>query len=101
MTQADTLDVSGTIIATSSISLLDNVGGWNLVGYPSNTNRDLPGAITAASTLVYAYHASDTSDTWKLFDRSVPPLLNDLKEMTPGWGYWIFVTADSTWSVGY
>jgi hypothetical protein len=102
MTTADTLDVTGTIVANSSISLLDNVGGWNLVGYPSNTNRSLPGAITTETNFVYSYHPSDVIDPWKLFDRDFPiPELNDLQTMTPGWGYWMYVTADSNWSVGY
>ena len=100
MTTADTLDVTGTIVATSSVSLLNDVGGWNLVGYPSTTDRATSSTITAEMTLLYAYHASDT-DLWKLYDRNGLPFLNDLATMTPGWGYWIFVTADSTWSVGY
>jgi hypothetical protein len=102
MTQADTLDVSGTPVATSSIPLYDNTGGWNLVGYPAITNRDLPGAIPAVVNEIYAYHPGDTLDPWKLFDRDFPiPELNDLTSMTPGWGYWMFVTADSTWNVAY
>ena len=102
MTVADTLDVSGAIVPTSTISLWNNVGGWNLMGYPSNTNRSLPGAITAETNELYSYHPTDVTDPWKLFDRDFPiPELNDLQTMTPGWGYWIYVTADSTWSVGY
>ena len=101
MTAADTLNVSGTIVATSNISLLDNVGGWNLVGYPSTTTRALPAAIPTEATLIYAYHAADTSDLWKLYDRNGLPFLNDLANLTPGWGYWVFVTADSTWGVAY
>jgi len=102
MTVADTLDVSGTIVPTSTISLWDNAGGWNLVGYPSNTNRSLPGAITAETNQLYSYHASDVADPWKLYDRDIPiPELNDLQTLSPGWGYWMYVTADSTWSIGY
>ena len=86
------------------IPLLTTVGGWNLVGYPSITSRYLPGALSYNGvldfTLVFAYHAADTSDLWKLFDpEMVPPTLNDLTEMTPGWGYWIYVTSDSDWTV--
>ena len=102
MTQADTLDVIGTPLPTSSIPLYDNAGGWNLVGYPSITNRDLPGAIPAAVNEIYAYHPLDSLDPWKLYDRDYPiPELNDLTVMSPGWGYWMLVTTDATWNVGY
>ena len=99
VTTADTLDVVGGVVGTSSIALWDNAYGWNLVGYPSATVRTLPDAITAQSTMVYAYHAAETNP-WSLFDRS-QPFGNTLTSLTPGWGYWIFVTADNTWSVGY
>lgn len=102
MTQADTLDVSGTPVPTSSIPLYDNAGGWNLVGYPSITNRTLPGAMPAEVNEIYAYHPLDTLDPWKLFDRDFPyPELNDLTTLTPGWGYWMYLTADTTWNVAY
>ena len=38
---------------------------------------------------------------WKLFDRSAPLYANDLKQLTPGWGYWVKVSADKTWNVSY
>ena len=102
MTAADTLEVTGNIVTASSIALYDNTGGWNLVGYPSITNRALPGAIPAETNEIYAYHASDTLDSWKLFDRDFPIFdLNDLTTLTPGWGYWMFVTGDSTWNIAY
>ena len=46
MTTADTLDVYGSKPTTSSISLLNDVGGWNLVGYPSAGNHSLPEALS-------------------------------------------------------
>ncbi len=109
VTEACTLTISGTAAATTNISLWDNVGGWNLVGYPSVVSRSLltpPGDHAGLTdfTLIYAYHANDTSDPWdpwKLFDPTATNYANDLKAMTPGWGYWIDVTADSTWTVNY
>ena len=105
MTAADTLDVTGTMPDTTSIPLSVNAGGWNLVGYPSSVNRNLPGALTDNGvgtdfSLVYAYHAGE-ADMWKLFDRSAPLYANDLKQLTPGWGYWVKVSADKTWNVSY
>jgi hypothetical protein len=51
---------------------------------------------------VYAYHPLDASDPWKLYDRTAPAWVNDLAEMAPAWGYWIYVTAGPhTWTVTY
>ena len=106
MTTADTLEVVGTATTTTDIALSVNAGGWNLVGYPSMAERDLPGALQSHGvgtdfSLVYAYHAYDTEDQWKLFDRTGASYANDLKKLTPGWGYWIKVSADHIWSVKY
>jgi hypothetical protein len=106
MTAADTLDVVGNIPTTTNITLSTGAGGWNLVGYPSYVNRSLPNALSdnGAGTdfsLVYAYHASETADPWKLFDRTSPVWANDLTELAPGWGYWIKVSVPHSWSVMY
>ena len=104
MTQAATLTVIGEDPTETIIPLQIAAGGWNLVGYPSSTNLDLPGALSdqggTGFTLIYAYHAADTSDPWKLFDVAVTPVvLNDLTTMSPGWGYWIDVNTDADWTV--
>jgi parallel beta-helix repeat protein len=106
MTTADTLDIVGSAPTTTNISLLTTASGWNLVGYPSDENRSMPDALTThgvtAYTLVYAYHANDTSvpwDPWKRYATGVPG--NDLLELVPGWGYWIKITATSTWQLDY
>jgi hypothetical protein len=106
MTSADTLDVVGSVPVTTNIALSDNAGGWNLVAYPSAENGDLPAVLVEHGvgtdfSIVYAYHANDTADPWKLFGRTVPIWANDLTELAPGWGYWIKVTADNTWDVEY
>jgi len=105
MTTANTLNVVGSVPQTTTISLLDDAGGWNLVGYPSVVDRTLPGALedygVSDFSLVYAYHANDGADPWKLFDRTGSAWANDLTALSPGWGYWIKVTNDHTWNVGY
>lgn len=104
MNSASTLRVSGSMPTATSISILDNASGWNLVGYPTVMNGALPNALSDLGTdfsLVYAYHANETSDPWKLFDRSAPPFVSDLQFLSPGWGYWIKVTADHDWNVVY
>lgn len=105
MTAADTLDIIGTVPTMTNIDLLPTANGWNLVGYPSNQNRSLPDALTLNGvkdfSLVYAYDANDPTvpptPPWKHYDPSSP--WNNLLEMVPGWGYWIKVSAPSTWTV--
>ena len=107
MTEAGTLEVSGTTPTTTNVSLLTNAGGWNLVGYSSAGSEALPGALTnhgvgsSAYSLVYAYHAEDEDDEWKMFDPLAPLYANDLTDLGPGWGYWINVSSSATWNVGY
>jgi hypothetical protein len=106
MTAAGTLDITGSAPATTTIALQTNAGGWNLVAYPSAINRSLPEALSDHGvgtdfSLVYAYHANDGSDQWKLFDRNAPIWSNDLSDLTPGWGYWIHVNVNHSWDVVY
>ncbi len=101
MNAADTLSVSGTVVSPTSIAL---ESGWNLVGFPAGASLVLPDAFTLHGVdteldLVYAYRANEPSDPWKLFDPEAPDWVNDLNEMAPGWGYWVFVSADCTWNV--
>jgi hypothetical protein len=106
MTAADTLKVTGHAPTSTQIALVNDAGGWNLVGYPSAASGALPAVLQdhgvgADFTLMYAYHAEDASDPWKLYDPTSPDWVNDLSEMTPGWGYWVFVKADHSWTVAY
>lgn len=106
MTSAATLNVVGSVPTSTSITLATAGGGWNLVGYPAQGARPLPDALRDHGvgtnyTLVYSYRASETTDPWKLFDRNAPAYANDLPQLTPGWGYWVRVSSDSTWTVVY
>ncbi len=109
MTDADTLEVSGSPLMTTNISLHTDAGGWNLVSYPAGLNRALPGALEDHGvtdgnyTYVYSYRADDSTDPWKLYDSddATPPWVSDLTEMASGFGYWIFVSSESTWAVSY
>jgi hypothetical protein len=102
MTSDDMLEITGFAHTTTNISLSTTASDWNLVGYPSIVNRNMPEALTAHGvtdySLVYAYHTDD-SDTWKRYAPGVPG--NDLLELVPGWGYWIKVGTTSTWDVEY
>ena len=73
MTAADTLNVVGSVPITTSINLSTTGGGWNLVAYPSAVNRPLPVALSGIDfSLIYAYHANDIADPWKLFVKRHP-----------------------------
>ncbi len=100
MNTADTLEINGSLPDTSTIALYT---GWNLVGFPSAMSQGLPDAFSLNGvgsdfSLVYAYHAADTSDPWKKFDLSAP-YGNDLTEIAPGWGYWVKLSAAHDWVV--
>jgi hypothetical protein len=106
MTVGDTLEVIGDLPETTDIPIYDNADSWNLVGYPSASNGSLPAILSDHGvgtdfSLVFAYHANDTGDPWKLFDREGEVYANDLTELAPGWGYWLKANADHTWSVAY
>lgn len=105
MTAADSLVITGQAVPTStSISLRNDVGGWNLVAFPSSDPVATASAVSSLGTsysLIYTYDVQDTADPWKLYDRIGAPYANDLVSMSPGLGYWIFVTADISWPVPY
>lgn len=67
---------------------------WHLVSYPSGVEGALPGALrdnglADGYSVVYAYHAEDTADPWKLHDPAGPAWANDLAALAPGRGYWL------------
>jgi len=106
MTEPATLAIQGTMpTVNTQIPLYIVGGGWNLVSYPSTTARAPRETLPSSSfTLIYAYHKSDTSDPWKLFDNNVvgaADYANDLTQLTQGWGYWVKAITIDTWSVPY
>ena len=108
MTAAGTLTVVGSVPTTTDIDLYATGAGWNLVGHPSAVNRDLPGVLEDHGvgtdfSLVYAYHANDPGDVWKLWDRTAWSDGFDqyLPYLSPDWGYWVKVSAGHTWDVAY
>ena len=55
--------------------------------------------IVGNYTAVQWYNAEDKGDPWKHYNIDKPPELNDLKYITYGRGYWIFVKAACVWEV--
>ncbi|UCE73938.1 MAG: exo-alpha-sialidase, partial [Methanomassiliicoccales archaeon] len=90
------LSVVGAVPESTDIALYE---GWNLVGYPSLKTRNLNDALSG----IYWYamqhfDAFDINDHWKHNCTAKPEWMNDLKEMRPGGGYWVFVTINETWA---
>jgi hypothetical protein len=103
-----TLVVAGLQPTTTSIGLLatPTASGWNLIGFPSRFDSTLlSGEVdypADPTSLIYAYHAADTTDPWKLYDYNGPGYANDLAVLSPGYGYWVYVTTNThIWSVTY
>jgi hypothetical protein len=113
MNQAATLTVTGYPPSATDIHVYSVApGGWNLVGFPKASGSlgttPMPTIMSshglAFFDLVYAFHAYDTADQWKLFDNrpGVPGFASDLKFLEPQWGYWVQATGDpQTWNVDY
>jgi hypothetical protein len=88
VTQDSNLTVAGTVPKSTSIFLK---AGWNLVGYPSFTERAVADALVAVSY-----------DRIEGYDSSSPQnlrLYSDTDIMIPGYGYWIKVPFDQFWTV--
>jgi len=67
--------------------------GWNLVGYPSLTPRTVADALAGVPALrIEAEQASSPPYNLKV--------LGDGDMMSPGQGYWVYVTSDSAWLLG-
>ena len=102
MTEAATLKVTGKAPDQTEIPLTTTVGGWNLVGYPSSLTPTPPALMGEIDyTLIITYFAADTADPWKLYDPKATTYANDLVEMLPGYGYWIFVNQNATLEVPF
>jgi len=89
------LSIVGAIPESTDIVLYE---GWNLVGYPTLKTRNLNDALIGITwQAVQYYNAFDTIDPWKHNSTKKLDNLNDLKEMQPGRGYWVYVTINDTW----
>jgi hypothetical protein len=98
MSQADTLAVSGTVDAATDIDLAT---GWNLLPYPSHTDRTVEEALTPIAgdlLIAYGHDASDPANPWR---RYIPgdEALSNLTELAPGMASWLLMDAATTLTV--
>jgi parallel beta-helix repeat protein len=88
VTQDGNITVTGIVPETTNIHLKT---GWNLVGYPSFSERMVSDAL---SGIVY--------ERIEAYNETTPQKLitySDTDIMKPGHGYWIKVPFDQTWTV--
>jgi hypothetical protein len=98
LTSSADLTVTGTHPISTVISLCT---GWNLIGYASVNAKPVTEVLAPISgqyDLVYGFDGADTADPWKKYNPSVP-VGNDLEDLTPGYGYWIRMTAPATLTI--
>lgn len=81
-------DVTGVVPGPVDINLK---AGWNLVGYPSLTDRTVADALIGVS-----YSRLEGFDDLSPYHLRA---LSDTDYMTTGMGYWIYVTQDTVWTV--
>ncbi len=76
--------------------------GWNLIGIPFiPDNPDIEVMLLHILDYVEVVWSYDAETwTWSSYSPWVPPMLNDLTEMTDGKGYWIYMNTDVIWELG-
>jgi hypothetical protein len=88
-----------TELNISSDGLIDPVtlaSGWNLVGFNSSASRNVTDAISSIAGNVKSVWAY-TDGKWKVFDPKNPGL-SDLNVLEPGFGYWVKVDKQCSWT---
>jgi hypothetical protein len=70
--------------------------GWNLVGYNSSASKNVSDALSTISRNVKSVWTY-ADGKWKVFDPQNPGL-SDLNVMEPGFGYWVKVDKQCSWT---
>jgi hypothetical protein len=94
----NTSAISNSPYARSSIQLYT---GWNLVAFISSNAMSIAQAMSCISndyTSIWRYDAPTA--TWLKYIVGGPDFLNNLDEMVPAYGYWIYTVRDCVWNFG-
>jgi hypothetical protein len=87
------LSIEGALPSTGEFSIIPLYAGWNLVGYPSLTQKSVSDAfIGTGYDIAEGYDASDPYRT---------SVLPGSYMMKPGEGYWVHVPADTVWVIDW
>ncbi len=101
-TQPATLNVTGCPAESQSTVLLK--AGWNMVGFPAGSARDIATALAPIAgkyTLVFAYDPARPDNPWRKYNPAAPSFANDLTLLEPGKGYWLKVSEACAWTIAY
>jgi len=86
----------GLYALMSSVHVLLPAVGWNMFSYPVALSREVGlalGSISDSYRIVYSHVPTDTLDPWKVYmPAPAPTWASDLKQLSFGRGYWIYVT---------
>ncbi len=88
---------------TATPNIMNLNPGWNLVGYPTLTARNISEALTDLYPnyhIVYIYNATDTD--WKEYAWNSSISNNpDLNASHPYYGYWIYMDTEDIWIIDW
>lgn len=96
MSAPATLSIQGAAPGTVIIPLQ---AGVNMVGYPGATAKPVVEALSSISgkyTKIFAF----INGEWKRYIVGAPPAFNNLTQMEPKIGYWIYTTEACNWVIG-
>ncbi|MBU0628024.1 MAG: hypothetical protein KKC75_02455 [Nanoarchaeota archaeon] len=76
------MEIEGTRFNSTNLSLTKS---WNLIGYPSLNKTNISEFFEGVNiTAAFAYNG-----TWLSYNPLRNESLNTLKQMKPGFGYWV------------
>jgi len=91
-------DATLMLSGSTPSNTVELVTGWNLVGYNSDTVLLVYLALESIQDNLISVWAYDVKGKWQVYD-PVNPGFSDLKDMIPGYGYWINAKEECTWSL--
>lgn len=68
--------------------------GWNLIGYISKEENDIGAALWNVD---YKRVLGYINNSWLSNDKNKPDVLNTLKTLKPGYGYWVETDNNTVW----